>query len=360
VVPAQLRVLVTRRPKYACRRCSGAVVQAHAPEHVVPGGLPTEALIAQVIVAKFGDHLPFYRQAEIYARQGIRLDRATLGNWAGRACFHLKPIAERMRQHLAAARPPRRCSIPGAGRSGKASSGRSRPMIAVMTARARPSYCSTMRPDAVASMPNASFRLTRLDRPQGPWQLVHCWSHLRRRFVKLARNTRSPIAEAAIRQIAALYAIEATVRGATPQLRLAARRGALRADHRRLEAVARKAVVDDLLWLQAGRSHPLWARPLGGAYPVPRRWPPRARYQPRRKRHPARLSDPEKRPVRGPRGRGGNWALLSSLVATCRLNDVNPVAYIAETLDAIINGHPQSALEDLMPWRFRKTLSPNP
>ncbi|MER9586220.1 IS66 family transposase zinc-finger binding domain-containing protein, partial [Mesorhizobium sp. M0276] len=95
-IPAQLRVLVTRRPKYACRRCSGAVVQAHAPEHIVPGGLPTEALIAQVIVAKFGDHLPFYRQAEIYARQGIQLDRATLGNWAGRACFHLKPIADHM------------------------------------------------------------------------------------------------------------------------------------------------------------------------------------------------------------------------------------------------------------------------
>ena len=96
VIPAQLRVLVTRRPKYACRRCSEAVAQAHAPEHVVPGGLPTEPLIAQIIVAKFGDHLPFYRQSEIYARQGIRLDRATLGNWTGRACFHLKPIADRM------------------------------------------------------------------------------------------------------------------------------------------------------------------------------------------------------------------------------------------------------------------------
>ena len=58
VVPAQFRVIVTRRPKYACRRCSGVVVQAHAPEHVVPGGLPTEALIAQIMVAKFGDHLP--------------------------------------------------------------------------------------------------------------------------------------------------------------------------------------------------------------------------------------------------------------------------------------------------------------
>ncbi|WP_370515448.1 IS66 family transposase zinc-finger binding domain-containing protein [Paracoccus sp. S-4012] len=90
IVPAQLRVLVTRRPRYACRRCSGAVVQAHAPEHVVPGGLLAEALIAQVIVSKFGDHMPFYRQAGIYRRQGIALDRATLGNRVGRVCSHLR------------------------------------------------------------------------------------------------------------------------------------------------------------------------------------------------------------------------------------------------------------------------------
>lgn len=84
VIPAQWRVLVMRRPKYVCR-CSGPVVQAHAPEHVVPGGLPTEAAIEHVIVSKFCDHTPFYRQAKIYARQRIRLDRATLGNWSGRA-----------------------------------------------------------------------------------------------------------------------------------------------------------------------------------------------------------------------------------------------------------------------------------
>jgi len=101
VVPAQFRVLVTRRPKYGSRRCSGAVAQAHAPEHVVTGGLPTEALIAQVIVAKFGDNLLFYRPAESYARQGIALHRAALGNWPGRACFHLQPIADHMSKHLA-------------------------------------------------------------------------------------------------------------------------------------------------------------------------------------------------------------------------------------------------------------------
>lgn len=100
VVPAQLRVLVTRRSRYACRRCSGAVVQAHTPEHVVPGGLPTEALIAQVMVAKFGDHLPFYPQAEIHTRQGITLDRATVGNWVERACFHLRPIADHLKERL--------------------------------------------------------------------------------------------------------------------------------------------------------------------------------------------------------------------------------------------------------------------
>ena len=127
-IPAQLRVLVTRRPKYACRRCSAAVVQASAPEHVVPSGLPTEALIAQIIVAKFGDQLPFYRQAEIYARQGIQLDRATLGNWAGRACFHLKPspIACELiwlrRIACSWMKQQRRCSIrgvvgPGGGRN---------------------------------------------------------------------------------------------------------------------------------------------------------------------------------------------------------------------------------------------------
>lgn len=100
VIPAQFCVLVTRRPKYACRRCSQTVAQAHAPEHVVPGGMPTERFIAWIIVSKFGDHLPFYRQAEIFKRQGIDLDRGTLGNWVGRACFHLTPVIDHMRAHL--------------------------------------------------------------------------------------------------------------------------------------------------------------------------------------------------------------------------------------------------------------------
>jgi transposase len=246
VVPAQLRVLVTRRPKYACRRCAGAVAQAQAPEHVVPGGLPTEALIAQLIVAKFGDHLPFYRQTEIYARQGIRLDRASLGNWAGRACFHLQPIAEHMRRHLAGAdrlfmdETTAPVLDPGRGQIRKGffwaiaadDRGHGGPAPPVVLFRYAPG-----RGGAHAERFLQGFRgrflqcdgydgyerLTRSERPEGPWALVHCWSHLRRRFVKQMRNTKSPIAEAAVRHIATLYAIEARVRGMAPAARRAAR-----------------------------------------------------------------------------------------------------------------------------------------
>lgn len=85
IVPARFRVLVTRRPKYACRTCEGAVVQAPAPPRLIEGGPPTEATIAHVLVSKYADHLPLYRQAQIYARQGIDLDRSTLMVWTAPA-----------------------------------------------------------------------------------------------------------------------------------------------------------------------------------------------------------------------------------------------------------------------------------
>ncbi len=102
VVPAQFRLLVTRRPKYACRACEGMVVQAPAPGHVVESGLPTEALVAQVVVSKYADHCPLYCQAGIYARQGIDLDRATLADWVGRAAWFLAPVYDRLRAELMA------------------------------------------------------------------------------------------------------------------------------------------------------------------------------------------------------------------------------------------------------------------
>lgn len=83
IVPAQFRVIVTRRPKYACRSCTNGVVQAPAPTRLIPGCIPTEATVAHVLVSKYADHLPLYRQAQIYSRQGIDLDRSTLAGWVG-------------------------------------------------------------------------------------------------------------------------------------------------------------------------------------------------------------------------------------------------------------------------------------
>ena len=94
VVPALYRVKVIRRPRYGCRGCESAVVQAPAPERPLTGGIATEAVLAQVLVAKYSDHLPLYRQAQIFARHGIDLDRSTLANWVGRACWWLRPLAE--------------------------------------------------------------------------------------------------------------------------------------------------------------------------------------------------------------------------------------------------------------------------
>ena len=100
VIPAQYRVIVTIRPKYACQSCQDGVVQAPAPVRLIEGGLPTEALIAQVLINKYADHLPLYRQAQIMARQGIELDRSTLADWVGRAAFELRPVFERLAARL--------------------------------------------------------------------------------------------------------------------------------------------------------------------------------------------------------------------------------------------------------------------
>ena len=100
VIPAQFRVLVTKRPKLACRACAGVVVQAPAPERLVAGGMPTEATVAQVLVSRYADHLPLYRQSQILARQGIEIGRDTLASWVGTAAVEIAPVVARLREIL--------------------------------------------------------------------------------------------------------------------------------------------------------------------------------------------------------------------------------------------------------------------
>ena len=105
-VPAQLRVLRITRPKYACRTCK-TVAQAPAPERLIAGGLATPALLAQVLVSKYCDHTPLYRQAQIFARHGVELERSTLAGWVGGACWWLEALDDRLRKDVS---PPIICS----------------------------------------------------------------------------------------------------------------------------------------------------------------------------------------------------------------------------------------------------------
>jgi transposase len=121
VIPAAFRVIVTRRPKYGCRACESAVVQASAPARLIEGGLPTETLVAQVLVSKYADHLPLYRQSQIYARQGISSIARPLRTGSGGpppSCSPCTGVCLSIccaRPSCSWTRPGRRCSIPGAG-----------------------------------------------------------------------------------------------------------------------------------------------------------------------------------------------------------------------------------------------------
>jgi transposase len=102
VIPAQFRVIVTHRPKLVCRSCAGAVVQMPAPPWLIQRGIPTETMVAHVLVARYADRLPLYRQAQMMARQGVPLDRSTLSFWMGYAAAELAPVVARLRQMMLA------------------------------------------------------------------------------------------------------------------------------------------------------------------------------------------------------------------------------------------------------------------
>ena len=231
IVPAQLRVIVVRRPKYACRACTDVVVQAPAPARLVEGGLPTEATVAQVLVSKYADHLPLYRQAQIYARQGINLDRSTLADWVGRAAWHLRPVHERLFASLKASAK----LFADETTAPVLDPGRGRTKTGQLWAYARddrpwqgtdpPGVAYVYAPDRKAERPIAHLDgftgILQVDGYGGYRALAErnsvtlalCWAHVRRRFYELAAAGPAPIASEALQRIAELYRIEDDIRG---------------------------------------------------------------------------------------------------------------------------------------------------
>jgi len=246
IVPAQLRVIVTVRPKYACRTCTDGVTQAPAPAHLITGGLPTEATLAHVLVSKYADHLPLYRQSQILARAGLDLHRAVLADWVGKAAFHLRPVVDRLADHLKRSgklfmdETTAPVLDPGRGttktgylwalaRDDRPWGGEDPPGVVYFYAPGRAGEnAETILSgfDGILQIDGYQGynRLTKPSRKGGsPVQVAHCWAHARRKLKEIFDRDGSGIAAEGLRRIAEFYAVEADIRGISPGQRLSAR-----------------------------------------------------------------------------------------------------------------------------------------
>jgi transposase len=370
VVPAQFRVLVVRRPKYACRACEDVVVQAPAPARLIEGGLPTEATVAHVLVAKYADHLPLYRQAQIYERQGIHLDRSTLADWVGRAAFHLRPIRERILAHLKSSTK----LFADETTAPVLDPGRGRTKTGQLWAYARddrpwggtdlPAVAYVYAPDRTASQPIAHLSgfkgILQVDgyagyralAQKGEVSLAFCWAHVRRRFHERAVAEASPIATEALQRIALLYAVEKDIRGRSPDERRVARQERslpvlaelepwLRA---KLALISQKSKLAEAIRYALSRWDGLTSFLDDGRIEVDSNTVERSIRPIALNRKNALFA--------GSDGGGENWAVIATLIENCKLCGVDPYAYLADVLDKIVNGHPNSAIDELLPSAY--------
>jgi transposase len=371
VVPAQFRVIVTKRPKLACRACAGTVVQA--PARLIEGGIPTEALVAHVLVARYADHLPLYRQAQMMARQGVDLDRSTLSFWMGYAAAEIAPVVARLREmllqstRLFADETVVPVLDPGRGRTKQGYfwaiarddrpwGGDQPPAVVYSYAPGRGhihantllgGYRGILQCDGY----NAYKKFGGATSTDPPVTLAFCWSHVRRGFYDLAKS-KAPIATEALKRIAALYEIEARVRGKSAADRLIVR-----------QAESKPLVTDLRVWFETQLAKLPARGPLAEAirYAL-NHWDGLQRFlddgrieldnnSVERAMRPVCLSRKNSLFAGSDEG-GENWACLASLTETCKLNGVNPQAYFTELLTRLVNGWPQNRIDELMPWHW--------
>ena len=377
-IPARLRVLVTRRPKYACRSCTDGVVQAPAPNRLIPGGLPTEALVAHVLESKYANHLPLYRQAQIFAREGIELHRGTLATWVGFAAAELAPLHARLVQILKGSTKlfadETRCPVldPGRGRTktgylwviardDRPWCGTDPPAVAYLYAPGRggkyalahlAGFSGTLQVDGYV----AYQKLANATRVGGPLTLAFCWSHARRLFYEIAKGGNAPIATEALVRIGALYAIEEEIQGQSAEARRAHRQARTKPQ---LEAL--KIWFGEQLKRVSGGSK--IAEALRYAL---NHWEGLIRFiDDGRIEIDSNTVERSIRPITlnrknalfaGSDEGGANWAIIASLIETCKLNGINPLAWLTDTLTKLVNLWPASRIDELMPWAYAEPV----
>lgn len=370
IIPAQLRVIVVRRPKYGCRACQDVVVQTAAPARLIEGGMPTEAAVAQVLVSKYADHLPLYRQAQIFARQGIALDRSTLADWVGRAAWLLRPVHERLLDMLKASTK----LFADETTAPVLDPGRGRTKTGQLWAYARddrpwggtdpPGVAYVYAPDRKAERVVshlAGFRGVlqvdgyggyRMLAESGAVQLAFCWAHVRRRFYELAMGGNAPIASEMLARIARLYAIETEIRGKTADERRDVRRQKslpllndmapwLRA---KLDLISQKGKLAEHIRYTLSHWEGLVRFVDDGRIEIDSNTVERSIRPLTLNRKNALFA--------GSDGGGEHWAISASLIETCKLNAINPQIYLTDVITRIVNGHPNKQIDQLLPWAY--------
>jgi transposase len=380
VIPAQFRVLVTHRPKYACRACEQAVVQAPAPERLIKGGLPTEAMVAAVLVAKYAWHLPLYRQAQMLATQGLDIKRAVLAFWVGYAAAELKPLYLRLRELILASG---KIAVdetiapvldPGRGRTKQGYfwavarddrpwGGTDPPAIAYSYAPGRGAvhglkllegYRGIVQCDGYGAYKSIAAKA-----PGEAITLAFCWTHLRRRFYDIAKGGDAPIASEALERIAAIYAIEKTIRGRSAD------------ERRRVRQDESKPLVASLkTWFEQQLARVSAKAPIAEEirYGL-NHWDGLMRFlDDGRIELDTNIVERGIRPIvlnrknalfAGHDEGAQNWACIASLIETCKLGGVDPQAYFTDVLTKLVNLWPAARIDELMPWAWAVEHSAN-
>lgn len=375
-IPARYQVIVTIRPRYACPKGRTGVVQAKAPAHLLEGSWPTEALLAQIAVSKHSEHMPLNRQAVVMARHGVPIDRSVLADWMGRTGALIAPVVDHMAKQLLAGST--RLYVdettapvldPGRGktktgylwavlRDDRGWNGTAPPGVVFhyrpgrkgeYAAEILTGFNGTIQVDAYG----AYTHLATLERPGGdPLRLAFCWAHGRRKLIKAAPKKGSPIVDAALLRIAALYKVEDAIRGSDP-------------DHRRAvrQDLSRPLVDEFFTWLAAQAARVSRKSDLGEAmaYMLKRRGGFRLFLEDGRVDIDSNLVENAIRsPAMNRRNAlfaghdegGRNWARFASLIGTCKMNGVEPYMYLRDLFTKLANGHLAQDIDDLMPWAY--------
>ena len=378
VIPAVLRVKRIRRPRYGCRSCESAVVQAKAPPRLVENGMATTALVTSIVVGKFAWHLPLNRQTDILRGQGIALDRSTLVHWVIRAAWWLKPL-HTLLVGVVLASPKVFCDdtpLPVLDRRRRRTrtgrfwsyaiddrpwQGPAPPAVVYLFAENRKGrhvhehltgFSGVLQVDGYAGY----RELTRPSRPGGAVTLAYCLAHARRQFFEVYQKSQSSVAAVALQRIGAVYQIEERVRGLT-----SAQRGIVRQSETKpileafkiwlMQRLAEESAKSDLakaIKYTLNHWNGLTVFLMDGRVEVD-----------------SNIVERTIRPIALGRrnalfagsSRGAEaWAILSSIINTAKLHELDPQTYLADVLEKIVSGQTTvNRLHELLPWTWKAT-----